>query len=115
MVAVVIFSVVIMSLVGLSFQVARHSTRSSDQALTMAALLAKVDQASTVAYDSLTVGIRCDTTANGLYRVMGCVKVDSVSARLKVDSIKVWTALPGTDTVRLVIQRGRERRPVPLR
>ena len=115
MVAVAIFSVVIMSLVGLSFQVAKHSTRSTDQALTMAALLAKVDQASTASYDSLKIGTKCDTTLSGLYKVIGCGKIDSVSARLKTDSIRVWTKLPGTDTVRLVLQRGKERRPVPLR
>lgn len=115
MVAVVIFSVVIMSLVGLSFQVARRSTRSTDQALSMAILLAKVDQASAVSFDSLAVGTRCDTTLSGLYRIIGCSKVDTIGARLKTDSIKVWTKLAGTDTVRLVLQRGRAVRPVPLR
>jgi Tfp pilus assembly protein PilV len=115
MVAVVIFSIVIMSLVGLSFQVAKHSTRSTDQALGMAVLLAKVDQASTASYDSLALGTKCDTTLSGLYKVIGCSKVDTISVRLKTDSIKVWTSLPGTDTVRLVLQRGKERRPVPLR
>ena len=115
MVAVVIFSVVIMSLVGLSFQVAKHSTRSTDQALGMAVLLAKVDQASTVTYDSLKIGTKCDTTASGLYRVIGCSKIDTITAALKTDSIKVWTMLAGTDTVRLVLRRGKARRPVPLR
>ncbi len=115
MVAVVIFSVVIMSLVGLSFQVARHSTRSTDQALSMAVLLAKVDQATTTVFDSLKIGTTCDTTASGAYRVIGCSKIDTISARLKTDSIKVWTKLAGTDTVRLVVQRGKAHRPVPLR
>ncbi len=115
MVAVVIFSIVIMSLVGLSFQVARHSTRSTDQALSMAVLLSKVDQASTVSYDSLLLGTSCDTTTTGNVRVIGCSKVDSVSVRLKSDSIKVWTTLPGSDTVRTVIQRGKAWRPIPLR
>jgi len=115
MVAVVIFSVVILSLVGLSFQVAKHSTRSTDQALSMAVLLGKVDQAATASFDSLKVGTFCDTTVSGLYRVIGCSSVDSLSLRLKTDSIKVWTTLAGTDTVRMVLQRGKERRPVPLR
>ncbi len=115
MVAVVIFSVVIMSLVGLSFQVAKYSTRSTDQALSMAVLLAKVDQASTAVFDSLKIGTRCDTTVSGLYKVMGCSKIDTLSVRSKTDSIEVWTQLPGTDTLRLVLQRGKERRPVPLR
>ncbi len=115
MVAVVIFSVVIMSLVGLSFQVARHSTRSSDQALTMAVLLSKVDQGSIATYDSLKIGTKCDTTLSGFYRVIGCAKIDTVSIRVKTDSIKVWTTLAGTDTVRIVLQRAKERRPVPLR
>jgi Tfp pilus assembly protein PilV len=115
MVAIVIFSVVILSLVGLSFQVAKHSTRSTDQALSMAVLLAKLDQASTAVYDSLAVGTKCDTTLSGLYKVIGCSKIDSVTARVKTDSIKVWTTLARTDTVRLVLQRAKAYRPVPLR
>ncbi len=115
MVAVVIFSVVIMSLVGLSFQVARHSTRSTDQALSMAVLLSKVDQASTLPYDSLRLGTSCDTTPTGRFVVVGCSKVDSASVRVKTDSISVWTTLAGSDTVRTVIQRGKAWRPIPLR
>jgi len=115
MVAVVIFSVVILSLVGLSFRVAKSGTRATDQALAMGVLLAKVDQASTLAFDSLKRGTGCDTTATGLYRIIACGKVDTVSARLKVDSIKVWTTLPGADTVRVNLRRGKARRPVPLR
>ncbi len=115
MVAVVIFAVVIMSLVGLSFRVARSSTRSTDQALSMAVLLAKMDQASTATYDSLKIGTICDTTLTGLYKVIGCSKIDTLSVRSKTDSIRVWTTLAGTDTVKLVLRRGKERRPVPLR
>ena len=104
-----------MALVGLSLQVARHSTRSTDQALSMAVLLAKVDQGSTANFDSLKIGKICDTTVSGLYKVIGCSKIDTVSVRLKTDSIKVWTTLAGTDTLRQVLERGKERRPVPLR
>ncbi len=112
--AVVIFSVVIMSLVGLSFAVARYSTRSTDQALSMAVLLSKMDRASTITFDSLPTIAACDTTPSGQVKVIGCTTVTVISPRLDSIRIIVRTSLPGArpDTVNL--QRGKARRPVPL-
>jgi prepilin-type N-terminal cleavage/methylation domain-containing protein len=115
MMAVVIFSMVILSLVGLSFRIAKNSTRATDQALGMAALLSRVDQASSAPFDSLPNLVGCDTAASGLFHVVSCTAVTSTSPRLDSIQIIVQTTLASSrpDTVNL--QRGRERRPVPLR
>ena len=50
-ISLVIFSAVILGLAGLAFQVAKRSTRATDQALLMSVLLAKVDKVATVPFD----------------------------------------------------------------
>jgi hypothetical protein len=111
----VIFSVVIMSLAGLAFQVAHRSSRATDQALSMSVLLAKVDQASTASYDSLNVLPGCDTTLSGVVKIRGCITVDSLSNVLRRVVVIVQTSVPGArpDTIRF--QRGRVRYPIPLK
>jgi len=115
MMAVVIFSIVILSLVGLSFQVAKNSTRASDQALGMAALLAKVDVVVATAFDSLPNLAGCDTAVSGISSVVGCTAVTSLSPRLDSIQIIVTSTLPGARPDTINLQRGKERRPVPLR
>ena len=101
--AVVIFSIVILSLVGLSFRVAKYSTRATDQALGMATLLSQVDRATTTPFDSLTRLVGCDTTVSGGVKITGCTAVTRVSARLDSIRIIVRTTLPNTrpDTITL--------------
>ena len=115
MMAVVIFSMVILSLVGLSFRIAKSSTRATDQALGMAALLSGVDRASTTPFDSLPNLVGCDTTTSGLLRAVGCTTVTSISPRLDSVQIIVTTSLAGGRPDTVTMQRGKERRPVPLR
>ena len=115
MMAVIIFSIVILSLVGLSFQVAKHSTRATDQALGMAALLAQVDLVVATAFDSLPNLVGCATTISGVNSVVGCTAVTSLSPRLDSIQIIVTTSLPGARPDTINMQRGKERRPVPLR
>jgi len=115
MMAVVIFSIVILSLVGLSFRVAKNSTRASDQALNMATLLAKVDRAASASFDSLPTLQKCDTTVSAAYRVIGCTRVTIISPRVDSIQIIVRTTLPGTRPDTVNMQRGRDRRPVPLK
>lgn len=115
MMAVVIFSMVILSLVGLSFRIAKSSTRATDQALGMAEMLSKVDQASSTPFDSLPNIVGCDTTASGLFRVVGCTTVTGTSPRLDSIQIIVKTTLAGSRPDTMNMQRGKERRPVPLR
>lgn len=104
MMAVVIFSIVILSLVGLLFQVAKYSTRATDQALGMATMLSEVDRATTTAFDSLSHLVGCDTTVSGGIKVSGCTKVTQTSARLDSIQIVVRTTLPNTrpDTITLL-------------
>lgn len=115
MMAVVIFSLVILSLVGLSFRVAKYGTRAADQTLGMATLLAKVDRAATTVFDSLPGLTGCDTTVSGLYKVLGCTTVTALSPRLDSIQIVVKSTLPGARPDTINMQRGKERRPVPLR
>jgi len=115
MMAVVIFSMVILSLVGLSFRIAKSSTRATDQALGMAEMLSGVDRASSTPFDSLPNLVGCDTTASGLLQVVGCTAVTSTSPRLDSIQIIVRTSLAGSRPDTMNMQRGRERRPVPLR
>lgn len=112
---IVIFSVVILSLAGLAFQVAHRSTRATDQALSMSLILAKVDQASTVAFDSLPVLVGCDSTWSGPIRIRGCTAVDSITVTRRQVRIIVSTSLPGTRPDTVTFERGRVRYPVPLR
>ena len=113
--AVVIFSIVILSLVGLSFQVAKNSTRATDQALGMAELLAEVDQVVATPFDSLPGIVGCDTTVSGVSSVVGCTAVTSLSPRLDSIQIIVTSTLPSARPDTINIERGKERRPVPLR
>ncbi len=115
MIALVIFSGVILSLVGLSFSVARRTTRATDQALSMAVLQAKVAAASAALFDSLNTIVGCDTTVSGAYRVVGCTRVTSLTQRLDSVQIIVKTTLPGARPDTLNMERGMQQRPVPLR
>ena len=115
MLALVIFSMVILSLVGLAFRIAKSSTRASDQALGMATLLAKVTQASNTNFDSLGNIVGCDTSVSGPYTVVGCTQVTTLSPRLDSVQIIVQTTLPGARPDTLNMQRGKPRVPVPLR
>ena len=112
--AVIIFSVVILGLVGLSFRIAKDSTRATDQALGMATLLSQVDRATTTPFDSLTRLVGCDTTMSGGVIITGCTAVTRVSARLDSIQIVVRTTLPNTrpDTITLLRAKWRF---VPLR
>lgn len=111
----VIFSAVILSLAGLAFQIARRSTRATDQTLSMAVLLARVDRASTVNYDSLRTIARCDTTASGVVRIYGCITVDSLSNVRRRVRIIVRTTILGSRPDTITFERGRVRYPIPLK
>jgi hypothetical protein len=115
MFTVVIFSVVILSLSGLAFQVARRTTRATDQALSMSVLLSRVDRASTIHFDSLAIIARCDTTTRGVVRIYACVRADSLTAVLKQVRVVVSTSISGSLPDTVAFLRGRIRRPVPLR
>jgi len=114
MVAVVIFSMVILSLVGLSFRVAKSGTRATDQALGMAVLLSKVDLATGTPFDNLGALTGCDTTLSGSVKVIGCTRVATVSPRLDSVQIIIRTTLPATRPDTFWLQRAKWRF-LPLR
>jgi hypothetical protein len=114
MMAVVIFSIVILSLVGLSFRVAKSGTRATDQALAMAVLLSTVDEATTVNFDSLPNLVGCDTTVSSAVNVIACTTVSNVSPRLDSVRIVIRTTLPNAHPDTLWMQRAKWRF-IPLR
>jgi len=115
LIAVAIFSGVILSLAGLAFQIARRSTRATDQALVMGQLVSMVDQTSMVPFDSLPALTGCDTTASGAVSVVGCFNVTTISPRLKDVRIIVQTSVPGGRPDTITIRRSRPRAPIPFR
>lgn len=115
MFTVAIFSVVILSLSGLAFQVARRATRATDQSLTMAVLLARVDRASTITFDSLRTIARCDTTTSGVVRVHACITADSITMVRRRVRVVVSTSISGSRPDTVTFERARVRYPIPLR
>lgn len=105
----------ILSLAGLSFHVARRSTRSTDQALLMSVLLSTVDRASTIHFDSLSTLAGCDTTVSGVVLIIDCTTVTAVTNVRSDVRIAVRTTVPGARPDTILIQRARVRYPVPLR
>ena len=110
----VIFSAVILGLVGFAFQIARNSTRATDQALQMAAQLAAVDRATAVPYDSLRQLLTADTVRSGGMRVVVRFVIDSIDAVRKNVRVITSTSVPGSRPDTVLIQRGRVRLPIPL-
>lgn len=110
-----IFSGVVLGLAGLSLSIARRTTRSTDQALVMATLVSRVDRAATIKFDSISTIVRCDTTLSGAVRITACTSDSTISARLRQVRIIVRTTVPGARPDTITFQRGKERRPVPLR
>lgn len=115
MISVVIFSAVILILAGLSLQLAKRSTRSTDQALAMSVLLARVDQATTIAYDSLSTISACDTTASGTVSIFSCTTVTSAGASRSTVQIIVHTSIPTSRPDTVTFERGKSTGGVPTR
>ena len=115
LITVVIFSGVILSLSGLAYQIAKRGTRATDQTLTMAVLLARVDRASTINYDSLRTIAKCDTTVSGVVSIYACIRVDSLSNVRRKATVSVWTSITGSRPDTVAFERARVRYPIPLR
>jgi L-cystine uptake protein TcyP (sodium:dicarboxylate symporter family) len=115
MISVVIFSAVILGLAGLAFQIAKRTTKATDQALHMARQTAAADKAITVPYDSITAMLTPDTVMSGLIRVVVRYTIDSISPVRKDIHIITTSSVPGARTDTITIQRGRVRYPIPLK
>ena len=112
---IIIFSVVILSLSGLAYQIAKRGTRASDQAMIMSVLLARVDRASTIRYDSLRTIAKCDTTTSGVVMVYACIRVDSISPVLRRATVSVRTSIAGSRPDTVIFQRAKISYPILLR
>ena len=105
----------VLGLAGLAFQVAKHGTRSTDQAYVIGELYARLDRAGTVRYDSLNTIARCDTTLRGLVKVIGCTSVSALTSRTSSVTVTVRTTVPGGRADTIVMTRSGVRKPLPLR
>ena len=114
MISLVVFSGVILALAGMAYQVARRSTRATDQALVMGTLLGKADRASSAAYDSLPGLAGCDTTHSGAVDVVACTTVTTLSSRVSEVLIVVSINVPGGLADSLTLTRSKQRQPIPL-
>jgi prepilin-type N-terminal cleavage/methylation domain-containing protein len=115
LISMVIFSAVILGLVGLSFQSAQRSMQATDKAHVMSQLLASVDRATTIRFDSLNTIAGCDTVMRGTVRVASCTTVTPVSLRTASVRIIVSTSVPGAWPDTVVLTRATPRVPIPLR
>jgi prepilin-type N-terminal cleavage/methylation domain-containing protein len=115
LISVVIFSAVILGLAGLSFQIARRSTRAMDQAFVMSTMQSRIDRAASVAYDSLPGMVGCDSTVSGRITITTCMAVTPTSQMMSRIRLIVQTSLPGSEPDTISFARGKARSGVPLR
>jgi len=115
MISVIIFSVVVLSLAGLAFQVAKHGTRATDQTYVMGQLFQRVDRAATIKYDSLSAIAHCDTTVRGLVNIIGCTSVAAVSSNQSTVTLTVRTNIPTGRADTIIMTRSNNRKTLPLR
>jgi prepilin-type N-terminal cleavage/methylation domain-containing protein len=115
LITIVIFSVVILALAGLAWQIARRSTRSTDLALHMAMQVAAADHAVAVPFDSLSQLLKPDTVWSGPVRITAQYVVTTISTVRKNVAVITQTSVPGTKPDTVIIQRGLARDPIPLR
>ena len=114
-ISIVIFSAVILALAGLAFQIAKRTTRATDQALHLSRELAAADKATVVPYDSLKTMLKAETVMSGQIRVVTTYTVDSLSAVRDDVFVITSTSVAGSRTDTIMIARGRVRYPIPLK
>lgn len=108
-----IFSAVILGLAGLSFQIARRTTKATDEALQTALLMSGVDRATITEFDSLGT-MTPDTVKSGVVTVVVSYTVDSVTYSRKDVRVITATSIPGTTPDTIIIRRARPS-PIPLK
>lgn len=104
----------VLSLAGLSFQIARRSTKATDLALQMARQVGGADRASTVPFDSLSGMLTADTVTSGTVTIITNYAVTSPSSARKNVYVITSTSIPGTSPDTILIQRARPS-PIPLK
>lgn len=79
----------------------------------MAEMQSRVDLASAMRFDSLSLIAGCDTTVTGNVSTIGCTTITDLSARLKLVTVIVSTTVPGGRPDTITLRRGKPGRPVP--
>ena len=115
LISIVVFSVVIMGLAGLSLQIADRTVKSTDQALVMATQLAGTDRATAVDYDSISTLLTPDTILSGQVRIIVSYAIDSLSTTRKNIRVITASSVPGQNPDTITIPRARVRYPIPLK
>jgi len=115
LIAIVIFSAVVLALAGLAFQIARRTTRATDLALHMAMQRGAADHAVTVPFDSLTQLLTPDTVWSGPVRTTVRYVIVTLSTVRKDVYVITQTSVPRTPPDTIIIRRGLARDPIPLR
>lgn len=103
----------ILGLAGLSFQIARRTTKATDEALQTALLMSGVDRATITDFDSLAT-MTPDTVKSGVVTVVVNYVIDSLTFSRKDVKVITSTSIPGTTPDTIVIRRARPS-PIPLR
>jgi prepilin-type N-terminal cleavage/methylation domain-containing protein len=78
--SLVLLSIVLVALVGLTFQTAQRSVLLADSSARQALLLQEVNRMTVVPFTSLQSQVGCDSLATGPHRVHRCVAVATVNA-----------------------------------
>jgi prepilin-type N-terminal cleavage/methylation domain-containing protein len=115
LIAIVIFSVVILALAGLGWQIARRTTRATDLALHMAKRMSAADRAWVVPFDSLSQLLTPDTVWSGGIRITSSYAITVLSSVRSDVYVVTQTNLPGMVPDTVVIRRGKARDPIPLK
>ncbi len=116
MMSLSILAVVLMSLGGLMFQMARHTRQSAAVAYRSAAATAAATSIQGLPWDSIDGTVGCTPETSGLLLYDRCVSVDSVSSTLK----RVTVAISSTGPLMVlpdsvVVERTKPRLPSTLR
>jgi len=104
LVALAIFSVVLMALGSLMFQAARHTRRSAAVSSRSAAVVSAGSWAHSVTWDSVDASVGCEVDSAGLLVYTRCVTVQHPAPHLKEIEVIISSAGPlavRPDTVRV--------------
>ena len=116
MIALSILAVVLMSLGGLMFQMARHTRQSAAVAYRSAAVTTAATWIQSLPWDSINGAVGCTAETTGLLTYDRCTSVDPVSSTLKRVTVAISPTGPLVvlaDSV--VVERTKPRLPSTLR
>jgi Tfp pilus assembly protein PilV len=104
-----ILAVVLISLGGVMFQVARYTQHSTEATNRSAAIASSVAWAQALPWDSIYNAVGCANDTAGTLAYVRCVTVDTASAWLRTIHVVVTPATGRPDTV--AVTRGKPRLP----